>query len=123
MTELIEATGLLVFYVNIGTMPPYNAEAFVERFEDHFKNKALKDHKLPDNVVMLFVPVRPPQETRLEYIPMIGVDPALVRQLSEINDKTIQFWSEHKAEDFEGSEEVPCQYSPRKSWWKNWFGW
>lgn len=127
MTNPIEATGLLVFYVNVGTVPPYRAESFVERFEDHFKSKMLKEHKLPDNVVLLFVPVRPPQETRLEYIPMVGVDTALLTQIMEIHEKTRQFWNDHKPEEFDDIEkEAQNEDIVHKSWWKGLgqlFGW
>ena len=58
----VDAKGILVFYVNVGQLPPFKAEAFIERMKDTFKLKEIK--KLSE---VVYIPVRD-QETRVEYI-------------------------------------------------------
>ncbi len=56
--------GCLVFYIDVGQLPPYKAEAFVERMKDNFRSERLKK-----NYELIFVPVRPNGNTRVEFIP------------------------------------------------------
>ena len=56
------AKGLLVFYVNVGQLPPFKAEAFIERMKDKFR---LEEVKKVCEVV--YIPVRD-QKTKVEYI-------------------------------------------------------
>ena len=57
--------GMMIFYIDIGQLPPYKAEAFVERCKDNFKNKKLKKN----GIECIFIPVRPNSKTRVEFIP------------------------------------------------------
>lgn len=57
--------GCLVFYVDVGQLPPYKAEAFVERMAARFNSERLKK-----NYEIMFIPVRPNSQTRVEYIPL-----------------------------------------------------
>jgi len=54
--------GLLIFYINVGALPPFKAEAFVERLKERFKPTL---QRLPDSIGTLFVPVRT-DDTRIE---------------------------------------------------------
>ena len=57
-----EATGILVFYVNVGNLPAFKAEAFIDRLRDKFKLQEIK--KMYE---VIYIPVRD-QETRVEFI-------------------------------------------------------
>lgn len=68
-TEQPVAKGALVFYINVGQIPPVNAEAFLDRVKDNLLNKRADKAKLPEDIAIFFVPVRPPQETLVEFVP------------------------------------------------------
>ena len=59
--------GALVFYIDVGQLPPFKAEAFVERMKDQLDSKdGLKRIKRDQEV--FFLPVRG-GGTRVKYIP------------------------------------------------------
>ena len=64
--EKIEIEGLLVFYINVGTLSPPRAEAFVKRFEECLVSRN-DTWKLPDTVGTIWVPTRA-EPTRVDYI-------------------------------------------------------
>jgi len=55
--------GLLVIYINVGTLPPYKAEAFVERIKDKTDLKYTKQV-----CEVIYIPTRD-RPTAVEYIP------------------------------------------------------
>ena len=55
--------GLLVIYVNIGQLPPFKANAFVEKMKESANLEATR--KVCD---ILYIPVRD-RPTKVEYIP------------------------------------------------------
>ena len=55
--------GLLVIYVNVGQLPPYKAEAFVERLKDSIDLSATKRV-----CEVIYIPTRD-RPTGVEYIP------------------------------------------------------
>ena len=55
---------LVVFYIDVGNLPPFNAEAYIERMKVKFK-PALS--RLRENVGTLFIPVRN-ESTRVESL-------------------------------------------------------
>lgn len=60
--------GCLVFYVDVGQLPPFKAEAFVERMKRQLNDgggltRIKRDHEV------FFVPVRSGVGTRVKYIP------------------------------------------------------
>jgi len=57
------AKGLLVIYINVGQLPPFKAEAFVERIKD---NTDLTRTKQICEV--MYIPTRD-RPTQVEYIP------------------------------------------------------
>ena len=54
---------LLVFWVHVGTMPPFKAEAYVERMKNGLKGL----HKPEDDFAMIFVASRI-RETQIQVI-------------------------------------------------------
>lgn len=59
--------GCLVFYIDVGQLPPFKAEAFVERMKDQLDSKGgLKRIKRDQEI--FFLPVRG-GGTRVKYIP------------------------------------------------------
>ena len=58
--------GLLAFYIDVGQLPPFKAEAFVERIKDKFAEE-LKA-KVPEEIALLFIPQRN-SATQIQYIP------------------------------------------------------
>jgi hypothetical protein len=59
--------GCLIFYIDVGQLPPFKAEAFVERMKDQLNDRGgltrIKKHQ-----EVFFVPVRNGKGTRVEYI-------------------------------------------------------
>jgi hypothetical protein len=61
-------TGILTFYLDVGQLPPFKAEAFVERQKD--KNRELIDRLNKQGIISLWIPVRPNSDTRVEFLPI-----------------------------------------------------
>ena len=58
-----ELKGIVVFYINVGTLPPFNAEGLVEKMKEKMDLSRIKK-----NYEVFFIPVRE-GTTRIEYIP------------------------------------------------------
>jgi hypothetical protein len=90
--------GLLVFYINVGMLPPYKAEAFMERMKDMMANGSSlskeRKWKLPDDVGTFWVPTRT-GETRLEYIHFGDDRKHVLEQFKEIEAAYIELCKEH----------------------------
>jgi len=70
MKENKKLEGVMVFYVDVGQLPPYKAEAFIDRMKDQFgKTKTYKKLKKA-GVDTIWMPVRPNSQTRVEFMPM-----------------------------------------------------
>ena len=65
MTDKVN--GFMVFYIDVGQLPPFKAEAFLERLKDKYKkkNKKLKE----SGIEAIWIPVRPNSNTRVEFFP------------------------------------------------------
>lgn len=59
-----EFKGTLIFYIDVGTMPPANADLFVHRVKDSIVTPRLQKH-----YELVFIPIRPNSNTRVEFIP------------------------------------------------------
>ena len=95
--------GFLVFTVNVGGMPPYKAEAFLERL----KERMVKQRHDPDwQIVML--PVRPPQESKFEVIVVDGDE--TTGKIEARRVKAFEMMQEQQEEE-KGTQEFPtlCQ--------------
>lgn len=57
--------GILCFYINVGQLPPYKAEAFMERYKEKF----LKDGEVSKRFITFWIPTRT-QPTRVEILPV-----------------------------------------------------
>lgn len=55
-------SGLLVVYVNVGTLPPFKAKEYVSRFKTEFDLTAIKEH-----CEIVYIPTRT-RETTVKYI-------------------------------------------------------
>lgn len=62
--------GIIVFYIEVGTLPPAKAEMFIERVKA--QNKEIIEKLKADNYEALFVPLRPNSNTRVDFIPLDG---------------------------------------------------
>lgn len=80
--------GLLVFYIDIGTMPPYKAEAYIDRWKDGFRaSEKLKEQ----GYEILWVPVRANSLTKIEMIPFAeGCMPVMNRYYSCSEDGELE---------------------------------
>lgn len=95
-TEQPVARGALVFYFNVGNLPPYKAEAFIERLKDQWgQNVRSHGATLPPDVVTYFIPVRPPQETYVDFVPFAVTEEEL---LADLDREDIDALDEHAAE-------------------------
>jgi len=64
-----EADGIIVIYLNVGQLPPFKAEAFIDRMKDKFRVE--DKNKILEKWTTLFIPVRT-QDTRVEFIRFNG---------------------------------------------------
>ncbi len=103
-----EIKGLLVFYINVGQLPPGKAEAFVHRMkisildglphkndpstpdEESWSVGSAKPLRLPKSIDTIFVPQRT-DSTSIEYIPFDGVTKEALTALKEIKDQLTTF--------------------------------
>ena len=66
--ELTPIKGLLVFKIDIGHMSPSKAEDCIVRMKECFLAELeLEGKKIPDDVVIWWLPIRPGSETSIEY--------------------------------------------------------
>lgn len=63
-----QTKGMMVFYIDVGQLPPYKAEAFVERWKDTCKKQTKKLRK--SGIESIWIPVRPNSQTCVEFLPM-----------------------------------------------------
>lgn len=54
--NLPKLKGVLVFYINVGQLPPAKADAFIERMQSHIEKKL--PNRLPDTWTTLWLPTR-----------------------------------------------------------------
>ena len=78
--ELTPIKGLLVFYVDVGIhMPPSKAEDYVKRVKKSIvEDLRLAGKKIPDDVGVSFIAMRPDSETCIEYMSFNGGDSILM---------------------------------------------
>ncbi len=95
--------GFLVFTVNIGHLPPFKAEAFMERLRD----QAMRDHKDPEWQIIM-IPVRPPQETKFEVIVIDRDDTIAKLEARRLKALTVlgEMIQEEKEQDLPTENEV-----------------
>lgn len=73
--------GIVVYTLNVGSLPPYKAEAFIERLKD----KLSKEKNIwGDGWGFVIQPVRPPQKTKVEIFRMNASDSEYARVKGEI---------------------------------------
>lgn len=69
-----------VFYIDVGQLPPYKAEAFIDRMKDQFKKKKTSTNQQGANSIEerwyapasdedYWIPIRPSANTRIETLP------------------------------------------------------
>lgn len=80
--RLVRAPERRVFYVDVGTLAPYKAEAYIERIKDQFRKKktfnkrsplggasAVEERYIPPSVEEDFwIPIRPNSQTKIETL-------------------------------------------------------
>ena len=105
MTDAVEnedapvMRGILVFYMNVGALPPYKAEVFLERMREQLlRPLQAASRPLPEDVGVLFVPVRPPDQTRVDYLPLDAVSRDALAELRAIREHFIHTYQEVAAE-------------------------
>jgi hypothetical protein len=82
------ARGVLVFYVNVGQLPPNRAEAFLERMKASFLAAPQENlaWKLPDDVGTFWIPVRN-QDTYVDFISFEGFNEDANQHIEEVMEK------------------------------------
>jgi len=94
-----EMKGLLVFYVDVGQLPPFKAEAFLDTFKDMFRRDLEKGaNTFPPDVGIVWVPSRPPTRTRVEYIAFESADDRKIQILADRLEEWDDEWDEHLEE-------------------------
>jgi len=102
-----EMKGILVFYVDVGQLPPFKAEAFLESFKDTFYKDQEKGLSIfPAGVGIVWVPSRPPTRTRVEYIAFESADDRRIERLAAILEEWDVEWEDHLEECTEPEENV-----------------
>lgn len=77
--------GILVIYMNVGTLPPFKAEALIERAKDRYmKSLTEASVPLPDDISVMFMPVRPPEESFVDFVPFDALTKDGLEQLAEM---------------------------------------
>lgn len=77
--------GILVIYMNVGNLPPFKAEALIERAKDRYmKSLTGASVPLPDDISVMFMPVRPPEESFVDYVPFEALTKDGMGQLAEM---------------------------------------
>lgn len=128
-TNTTPAKGILVFYVSVGMLPPFKAEAYLERLKDQYLLKSGKSSlaaQLPPDITTVFIPVRPPQETKIDYIPLDVASKDALDRLKAITAELTEFLNENFVDEDEDGEDGPCGEHcgchgvelevPKKSW-------
>jgi len=72
--------GILVFYVDVGQLPPYKAEAFVERMKDQLNKNDFFERLKKQNYEVLLFPVRPNSRTCIDMVP---IEPGCIPVINE----------------------------------------
>lgn len=139
MNEQVTSKGVLVVYLNVGMLPPYKAELFIERAKDQF-TKSMETAKcapLPNDVSFVFLPVRPPQETKVDYLPLDVASKEALERLNAVRQQLTDFLNMNtvkqlcceeqtcSGEDCCCDDHCCCEEEPKKSWLdtvKGWFG-
>jgi hypothetical protein len=79
--RLVRAPERRIFYIDVGQLPPYKAEAFVERMKDQFRKKKVQTGRgtganavderwhAPAADEDYWIPIRPNANTRIETLP------------------------------------------------------
>lgn len=122
MSDDNQSKGVLVFYLNVGQLPPFKAEAYVDRVKERlFAPSETQTHaSLPKNISVIILPVRYPNETFVDYIPFEGMTKDAVDELREIRLSVRNMFMEADEEWEETEEDEPLTWFERV---KSWFGW
>jgi hypothetical protein len=59
---------LLVFHIDVGQLPPFKAEAFIERLKDSFNTDGIVDRLREQGHEILWLPCRPNSSTHVELV-------------------------------------------------------
>lgn len=89
----MKAKGLLIIYVNVGSLSPTRAEALVERWKDRFfkADKKVRDWELPDDLGTVWVPTRN-QDTEFQYINFSETDPEVLEKIDRLMEAIENNW-------------------------------
>jgi hypothetical protein len=113
--RLVRSPERRIFYIDVGQLPPYKAEAFVERMKDQFRKKKVQTNRgaganaveerwhAPAADEDYWVPIRPNANTRIETLPG-------AQNLGEIDDaiyfRNKLFTALNFPKNYLGSEDV-----------------
>jgi len=102
--EKVPLKGILVFYINVGNLAPFRAEAFMERMKDNFKKTVNKDQIMPPDVAMIWIPTRT-EPTEVGYVAFEAADDRKIQRLTDLMDEWNDEWEEHLEKAEEEQEE------------------
>jgi len=93
---MTEVKGLLVFYVDVGNLPPNVAKEFVKKIEQqlqHGSDDLPEERKwiVPKDVGMFFVPVRD-KKSKIEYISFKRITSDVKKQVDNLKNKFSEFY-------------------------------
>jgi len=77
--------GFICLTLNVGQLPPYKAEAFIDRMKERWHKQDIR--KALDDWELIIVPVRN-QETKIEVFSLDGTQPPLIEAQQLIRDNT-----------------------------------
>jgi hypothetical protein len=91
--DMQEVKGLLVFYIDVGRLPPFRAEAFIDRMKEKFQDDQKRNFILPHDIGCFFVPVRG-SHTRVDYIAFDAEDADRIEDFANRLRKWEEGWKE-----------------------------
>ena|SRR3990167_7857312 len=70
MKKTKKIKGILTIYIDVGQLPPFKAEAFMSNIKDNFNEDGCLDRLNAQGYEILWIPLRPNSETRVELLPL-----------------------------------------------------
>lgn len=112
----IEAKGLLIFYLNVGQMPPFKAEKYLKNMQERFSDTRFL---LPSDVCVFWVPIRPPENTKIEYIAFQDYDAYRMERLAKRLRMWEEIWKKELAKEEEPETAPRSTFLDKLKFWRS----
>jgi hypothetical protein len=80
------ANGLLIFYIPVGSLPPYKCEQLMDRMKEKIKQdqEEREEWDLPDDIMSLWIPDRTINRIKIQFINFRQFSKATVRKIENL---------------------------------------